>query len=512
MNAAMNEALEQEFDFYRGAGRGDVLDQLTHLAAWARSLVMLTGPLGAGKTVLLEEVVSRVGQSGRTIIVRPPVGFLSTGHELLRHVVADLGEKVADGLDEAALRRLVMQHIVGELANDRSTLLLLDDAHELSADVLRTIASLVDEARDSRALNVLVAGEPSLPEQLRKATPARDNWHEIKLRPFALNDVRVFLRQRLPQSAASLDAAGMQALARKTSGWPGGILAAFDGQPRRRAIFSRRIPLLHVASLLALAVALGVMLWLQQQPDDEAPPLASTTTVETLALPGSGTREVEAANGSGVRMTLPAEGQRTAPVDPRSLLPPSQQIPVPTPPPELTMPAPPPPPVIKLPGTRTEPVPPPAATPFPANQPATTAGTPATAATPAGRIALPKPEPSPPEPAPPAQAAVPARPPAAPARTAGDNGWLKEQPPAHFTVQIMGVSAASAAQSYVRQNPNAGLRIVRTMRNGRDWYVVVKGSYRARSDAQAAIRELGDGGAQPWVRTFDGIQRETPGP
>lgn len=107
---------------------------------------------------------------------------------------------------------------------------------------------------------------------------------------------------------------------------------------------------------------------------------------------------------------------------------------------------------------------------------------------------------------------MPARPPAAPARTAGDNGWLKEQPPAHFTVQIMGVSAASAAQSYVRQNPNAGLRIVRTMRNGRDWYVVVKGSYRARSDAQAAIRELGDGGAQPWVRTFDGIQRETPGP
>jgi DamX protein len=507
MNAAMNEALEQEFDFYRGAGRGDVLDQLAHLAAWARSLVMLTGPLGAGKTVLLEEVVARVGESGRTIVVRPPVGFLSTGHELLRHVVADLGEKVTDGLDDAALRRLVMQHIVAELANDRSTLLLLDDAHELSADVLRTVAALVDEAKESRALNVLLAGEPSLHEQLRKATPARDNWHEIRLRPFALNDVRVFLRQRLPQSAASLDAAGMQALARKSGGWPGRILGAFDGQPRRRARLTRRIPLLHVASLFALMTALGVMLWLQQQPDDPEPAVASTTTVETLALPGTGagtgTREVEAANGSGVRVPLPADGTRPAPVDPRSLLPPSQRIPVPTPPPELTMPAPPPPPVIKVPGAQTEPPPAPVATALPANAPA--AAAPATPP----RIALPKPEPSPPEAVaqrPPAQAA-----PAPPRAAGGDNGWLKEQPPAHFTVQIMGVSAASAAQSYVRRNPNAGLRIVRTLRNGRDWYVVVKGSYRARSEAQAAMGELGDSGAQPWVRTFDGIQREAPG-
>lgn len=510
----MNEAIEQEFDFYRGAGRGDVLDQLTHLAAWARSLVMLTGPLGAGKSVLLEEVVSRVEQSGRTLVVRPPVGFLSTGHEMMRHVAADLGAKVADGLDVAALQRIVMQHIVAELANDRSTLLLLDDAHELSADVLRTVAALVDEAKDSRALNVLVAGEPSLPEQLRKATPARDNWHEIRLRPFALNDVRAFLRQRLPQSAASLDSAGMQALARKSGGWPGRILGAFDGQPRRRRLFTRRIPLLHVGWLAALSVALGVVVWMQQRPDEPPAPV-STTTVETLALPGTATQEVEATNGSGVRLAIPGGPGAPKPVDPRSLLPPSQRIPVPKPPDELTMPAPPPAPVIKVPGSTTPPPPPPQATPFPANAVASVpAATPARPAMPT-RIALPKPEPSPPEPAAPAVAARPAAEPApaAPSRSVGggDNGWLNEQPPANFTVQIMGVSAASAAQGYVRQHPGAGMRIVRTMRNGREWYVVVKGSYRGRAEAQAAMKDVGGGGVQPWVRTFDGIQRDTRG-
>lgn len=544
----MNEALEQGFDFYRGAGRGEVLDQLTHLASWARSLVMLTGPDGAGKTLLLEQVIERVTQTGQSIIVRPPVGFLSTGHELLRHVAADLGVKITDGLDEAGLQRVAMQHIVAELANERSTLLVLDDAHELSADVLRAVARLVDEAKDSRGLNVLLVGEASLPEQLRKATPARENWHEIRLRPFALNDIRSFLRQRLPQSAAGLDAAGMNALARKTGGWPGRVLGVFDGQPRKRRIWPRRIPLVHVGLLLVLTAALGTAVWFQHASDTPAPSTAEDrpqTRVETLALPNSGPKLVPAANGSGAGMTLPADQAADAAgatgaqgsdavADPAQQLPPSQRIPVPTPPPELTMPEPPPAPMLKLPGSSVA---------VPAGTKPPMAGAPAAVAT-NTRMPLPKPEPSPatsttsaagvpatkPAPAtgsaltveravatePPATAAsatAPAVPPAAaPRPSGGDNAWLNSQPPANFTVQVMGVSAASAAQSYLRRHPNAGLRIIRTVRDGRDWYVVVKGSYAGRGEAQGAVKELKDANAQPWVRTIDGIQRDTRGP
>ena len=572
----MNEALEQEFDFYRGAGRGEVLDQLTHLAAWARSLVMLTGPEGAGKSLLLEQVIARVAQTGRSIIVRPPVGFLSTGYELLRHVAADLGVKVTDGLDEAGLQRVAMQQIVAELASDRSTLLLLDDAHELSADVLRTVARLVDEARDSRGLNVLLAGEPSLPDQLRKATPARENWHEIRLRPFALNDMRSFLRQRLPQSAAGLDTSGMNALARKTGGWPGRILAVFNGQPRKRSSWPRRIPLLHVGLLLVLTAALATAVWFQRFREVPVTPPAVNnrpqTEVETLALPNAEPRVGVATNGSGARMTLPTSGAASgvagaAPSgpargtvqsadDPAQELPPSQRIPVPKPPPELTMPEPPPAPMLKLPGA-TVAVPagsrPPAAGTVPvvaANarvrlpnaEPSSAApGTPVAvvrSAKPApgnstlpGNASLSVERPSAVDsaatvptssastvsaaalPAPTASAAAAASPaPPASSKGAGDNAWLNSQPPANFTVQVMGVSAASAAQSYLRRHPNAGLRIIRTVRDGRDWYVVVKGSFSGRGEAQGAVKELKGANAQPWVRTIDGIQRDTRGP
>lgn len=116
-------------------------------------------------------------------------------------------------------------------------------------------------------------------------------------------------------------------------------------------------------------------------------------------------------------------------------------------------------------------------------------------------------------PAPTASAAGAASPaPSSSTKGVGDNAWLNSQPPANFTVQVMGVSAASAAQSYLRRHSNAGLRIIRTVRDGRDWYVVVKGSFAGRGEAQAAVKELKGANAQPWVRTIDGIQRDTRGP
>ena len=201
------------------------------------------------------------------------------------------------------------------------------------------------------------------------------------------------------------------------------------------------------------------------------------------------------------------------------------------------MPAPPPAPMLKLPG---------ATVAVPAGTKPEAPGAAAAAVATDTRVPLPKPEPSPPASAKPVTAGAPAKPaptsgpaltvegavvaepaaaaqtPAAPAASTpvprtggsggGDNAWLNSQPPANFTVQVMGVSAASAAQNYLRRHPNVGLRIIRTVRDGRDWYVVVKGSFAGRGEAQGAVKDLQDANAQPWVRTIDGIQRDTRGP
>ena len=259
-----------------------MLEQLSHLTAWARSLVMVTGPFGAGKTTLLDRVVARVAQEQRVNVVRPPVGFLSNGHEFLRHVAADLGAKVPEHIDAPGLQQLVMQQVVAELAADRSCLLVLDDAHELSANVLRAVVELVDGARESRGLNVLIAGEPALPEQLAKAAAARENWHEIRLRPLPVNEARQFLKSWRPEALAVLDAAAFQALYRKAGGWPGRIVAQVDGELRQRR--TRRFPLIHLLWLAAMAVALVIVLVLQQRAA-VSPTVAAAAKAPVVAKP-----------------------------------------------------------------------------------------------------------------------------------------------------------------------------------------------------------------------------------
>ena len=603
--------------FFGGGGRTAVLEQLSHLTAWARSLVMLTGPLGAGKTMLLDRVVKRVMAQHPVNVVRPPVGFLSNGHELLRHVAADLGARVPEQIDATGLTRLVMQQVVAELAEERSTLLVLDDAHELSANVLRAVAQLVDEARDSRGLNVLIAGEPALPEQLAKATPERENWHEIRLRPLPLNEARQFLKLCRPEALEALDAAEFQALYRKAGGWPGRFIAQIDGETRQRS-GRWRFPLVQQLWLGAMVGLLVVVLVVQHRssnapkPAVAATPVAANANTDRVALPAlapagsvTGATPPNRTDVSGVAvvpLVLPSGALATA-----SALPPSQQVLVPKPPDSLPDVAPrvtplelalraapvvaqpidemtarPPP--IQLPAVATPASPPvsatvitpvvaatparlPSVTPTPpavavARQPAPAAAKP-TAAKPtvvlgtsrpvAAAVKYPAAErgntdqhapiesaasappvpPALPPVVPPARASVPSSPnvvsdanhvaapkpapgesiPASksPRGAAADNGWARAQPPSNFTVQLLGAAAMRTVQRYIAGHPGAELRVLRTRRGTSDWFVVVLGTFHGRSEAQAALQQLGgEKTAAPWVRTFDGLQKDLP--
>lgn len=610
MTEPANEQALDEAPFFDGGGRGQVLDQLGHLAAWARSLVMLTAPLGGGKTLLLDRVVAQVEQRGNTNIVRPPVGFLSTGHELLRHVAADLGAHVPEQIDAAGLQQLVLQQVFSEVADDRSTLLVLDDAHELSADVLRTVAQLVDDARSSRGLNVLITGEASLPDQMAKATPARENWHEIRLRPLPLQEVRQFLRAYRPDAFASLDAVGVQTIAKRSGGWPGRILNQVDGEVSRQKRFRGRFPLVHLLWLGAMAAALTVVLMMQYRANNKPKVQVATdaSVVESLALPVAipavptavAGRSAAAPVGAVALGEVSAGAQGTA-SPPAAALPPSQRIPVPRAPDSLPDVAP-RPPVAIPPVARALPVPEfqmpavatPHALPLPANEsaqaraasttpalrvtPPVTAGTPApavvdhplkplpttTAQRSAVQISVPKPvqistaaTPANVATATPANvatttpanvatttpanvattpaiaqtasaitqtvAAAPAPPHATSSATATlENGWAKQQSPSSFTVQLFGSASLASAQHYVNTHRAASLRVLHTKKRGasgndaghdagHDWYVVVLGSFRSRGEALSAQRQVpGSANNQPWVRTFDGLQKEIP--
>ncbi len=93
--------------------------------------------------------------------------------------------------------------------------------------------------------------------------------------------------------------------------------------------------------------------------------------------------------------------------------------------------------------------------------------------------------------------------------------WLWSQDPSRYTLQLLGGHDRAGVLRFMQQHQLLGkAAYFRTRRDGRDWYVVVYGSYPDRAAARAA-RDLLPAGirkTRPFVRQFSEIHARLPHP
>lgn len=102
-----------------------------------------------------------------------------------------------------------------------------------------------------------------------------------------------------------------------------------------------------------------------------------------------------------------------------------------------------------------------------------------------------------------------------PTGVADQTAWLWSQDPRHFTLQLFGTYQADSARHFIQQHKLSGKAVMfKTLREGRDWYVLVYGSYTDRSKAKQAIRGLPKSlaSSSPWVRSFASVHEVLHGP
>ncbi|MES2824028.1 MAG: AAA family ATPase [Pseudomonadota bacterium] len=83
-----------------------------------------------------------------------------------------------------------------------------------------------------------------------------------------------------------------------------------------------------------------------------------------------------------------------------------------------------------------------------------------------------------------------------------------------FTLQVMGLSSEKAAQNYiVEQSNKKDLLIFKSLRQGKDWFVVITGRYPSSASARQAAGLLPNSQrkAAPWPRDLKTIQKEIRG-
>jgi general secretion pathway protein A len=182
---------------YPSSQHAAALTMLEYAVESQAPFCLLTGEIGSGKTTLLRHFLRSLGD-------KITVGLISNTHGQFRSIhpwaLSSLGIAPHDDSD-IALYEALIDFFVHEYRKGRRTLMVVDEAHNLTASILEELRLLsnVNSEKDL-ALQVLLVGQPELrtkleqPELEQFAQRVSVDFH---LGPLTLEDARAYIRHRL---------------------------------------------------------------------------------------------------------------------------------------------------------------------------------------------------------------------------------------------------------------------------------------------------------------------------
>ena len=493
------------------AQRKPVLAQLHHLARYSHLMLVVTGPLGSGKTLLRQALAASTNKQSVQSVV---VSARSAGDaaSILGQIAQYLD--VAEPQVQSILSKMVQLALTGQ-----EVYLLVDDAEQLDESALQALLELAAGVPEGRP-HVFLFGEPSLIAGLDELNIEEERFHIIELAPYSEEETREYLEQRLVGAGRGIEVFSREQIAdihENADGWPGTINQVARDTLIEAMIVSRstakrpamgfKMPKKHVLALSAVVVVAVAAAVLMPRKGDKAPEDAPAAQAQLPLGDGNSSAAIEF-SGSSQPKPLPlggqsqpvmreplaqaagmGEGEEGSPAGDTALQPGN-------PPPTVTTIAPPQ-------GVSAGPAPAPA-------QPVTSTPKPVVTQQPKQTT------PAKPEPAP-TQVAVAKPAPKVAEKAAekpasggsGNSSWYTGQKPGNYVVQILGTSSEASAQAFVKAQ-GGDYRYFRKSLQGKPLYVVTYGNFANRDAAVAAIKNLPAKvqAGKPWPRTVASVQQE----
>jgi general secretion pathway protein A len=161
--------------------------------------VQLTGEVGTGKTslcrCLLEQVPDNVDLA---VVLNPKV----TAFELIATVCDELG--ITYQVEDASIKKLtdvLNRYLLDAHTRGRRTVLIIDEAQNLSADVLEQIRLLTNlETSTQKLLQIILIGQPELRTLLQREDMrqlAQRVTARYRLEPLTREETRAYIKHRL---------------------------------------------------------------------------------------------------------------------------------------------------------------------------------------------------------------------------------------------------------------------------------------------------------------------------
>ncbi len=166
--------------------------------------VLLTGEVGAGKTTVCRGLLQQIPPSCDVAYIFNP---RLTVEELLSTICAEFGIECPPGNTSIKVFvDCINVHLLDAHARDRHTVLIIDEAQNLSADVLEQMRLLTNLETDKRKLlQIILLGQPELAQLLERPELRQVSQRIVAryhLGPLTKSETEAYVRHRLEVAGA----------------------------------------------------------------------------------------------------------------------------------------------------------------------------------------------------------------------------------------------------------------------------------------------------------------------
>jgi general secretion pathway protein A len=168
-----------------------------------KGFVQLTGEVGAGKTTLCRAMLEQLDGHYATALILNPV---MSPNELMKAIAIEFGLPV-NGLDRLDTLAVINQFLLQQVERDQDTVLIIDEAQDLTDELLEQVRLLSNLETDNRKLlQIVLMGQPELRDKLNNPR-LRQLRQRITVRyhlpPLTRFEVNQYVQHRLQVSGAN---------------------------------------------------------------------------------------------------------------------------------------------------------------------------------------------------------------------------------------------------------------------------------------------------------------------
>jgi general secretion pathway protein A len=182
----------------------EALAALYYGVRWHKGFIVVTGEVGTGKTLLLRCLL-RLLRASKDVSYAYLFNSRLAPTEFLQYIVSDFGLP-SSGKNKGELLLDLGQFLISRGSRKLTTVLIIDEAHHLSEEILEEVRLLSNlETTDEKLLQIVLVGQPEWDEKL-DSVDLRQLKQRIALRaalgPLDAEETREYIERRLQIAGA----------------------------------------------------------------------------------------------------------------------------------------------------------------------------------------------------------------------------------------------------------------------------------------------------------------------